>query len=110
MPQLGLSPRPVRALGLALAVALATGAVALAGALAFVGLVVPHVARAVCGADPDSRGGIVASTTAQGYATSSTVCTGHSGGAGITPAPDNPTARDASTSNSYHDRSAAAVL
>ncbi|MEU4569929.1 iron chelate uptake ABC transporter family permease subunit [Micromonospora sp. NPDC023956] len=48
---LGLAPRPVRALGLALAVALAAGAVALAGALAFVGLVVPHVARALCGAD-----------------------------------------------------------
>ncbi|MER7455874.1 iron chelate uptake ABC transporter family permease subunit [Micromonospora sp. NPDC126480] len=48
---LGLSPRPVRALGLALAVALAAGAVALAGALTFVGLVVPHVARALCGAD-----------------------------------------------------------
>ncbi|MGK5517771.1 FecCD family ABC transporter permease [Micromonospora sp. URMC 107] len=48
---LGVPPRPARAVGLALAVALAAGAVALAGALAFVGLVVPHVARAMCGAD-----------------------------------------------------------
>ncbi|SCL71245.1 iron complex transport system permease protein [Micromonospora citrea] len=48
---LGLAPRRARAVGIALAVALAAGAVALAGALAFVGLVVPHVARAMCGAD-----------------------------------------------------------
>ncbi|MER7332716.1 MULTISPECIES: iron chelate uptake ABC transporter family permease subunit [unclassified Micromonospora] len=48
---LGVPPRPARAVGLTLAVALAAGAVALAGALAFVGLVVPHVARAMCGAD-----------------------------------------------------------
>ncbi len=48
---LGVPPGPVRVIGLALAVALTAGAVALAGALAFVGLVVPHLARALCGAD-----------------------------------------------------------
>lgn len=48
---LGVPPGVVRAAGVALAVALAAGAVALAGALAFVGLVVPHLARALCGAD-----------------------------------------------------------
>ncbi|TDC83922.1 iron ABC transporter permease [Micromonospora sp. KC606] len=48
---LGVPPRPTRAVALALAVALAAGAVALAGTLAFVGLVVPHVARAMCGSD-----------------------------------------------------------
>ncbi|MFE3454883.1 FecCD family ABC transporter permease [Nonomuraea sp. NPDC059194] len=42
---LGLPPRAARVMALTAAVALAAGAASLAGALAFVGLLVPHVAR-----------------------------------------------------------------
>ncbi|WP_432121502.1 FecCD family ABC transporter permease [Streptomyces sp. S1] len=47
----GLSARPARALALLCAVALTAGAVAAVGALGFVGLLVPHLATALFGAD-----------------------------------------------------------
>lgn len=47
----GLSARPARTLALLCAVALTAGAVAAVGALGFVGLLVPHLAVAVFGAD-----------------------------------------------------------
>jgi iron complex transport system permease protein len=47
----GLSVRPARTLALLCAVALTAGAVAAVGALGFVGLLVPHLAVAVFGAD-----------------------------------------------------------
>lgn len=48
---LGLGPDGMRAIAIALAVALASGAVAIVGAVAFVGLVVPHMAVTLVGAD-----------------------------------------------------------
>ncbi|GGS61762.1 hypothetical protein GCM10010156_20580 [Planobispora rosea] len=49
---LGLRPGAARAAALTAATALAAGAASLAGAVAFVGLVVPHAARWLAGADP----------------------------------------------------------
>jgi iron complex transport system permease protein len=49
---LGIRPDAARLGVLMLAVVLASGAVALAGAIAFVGLAAPHAARWIAGADP----------------------------------------------------------
>lgn len=48
---LGVSPRRARVLGIATITLLAGTAVMLAGPIAFAGLIVPHIARAVVGAD-----------------------------------------------------------